>query len=233
MPTSGYSFFVIGPEVNVVGGATTKEDIVLEGLESHHQDVCNSLSQRTWIVLRVHELWKADKPLEALTTCMELTGVKKVDVSDNSGSLSGSLSALDMVGNKDIVLFLNILQQLPSGCSAWSLDMCDLLLPELKLFISTRIHTSHVDMACNVLHVIVKKVSGALLKAQTANKEKSDILKKCVSYLQDVKEKVSQVLSARRGKTYSTLSTEDPIALKPALRELLTAIQTLLSMYIE
>lgn len=64
------------------------------------------------ISLRVHELWKANKHEEALNTCMELTGVKKAEKSD-AESLSGSSTALDLIGNKDIVLFLNILQQLP------------------------------------------------------------------------------------------------------------------------
>ncbi|XP_031561920.1 uncharacterized protein LOC116297770 isoform X2 [Actinia tenebrosa] len=209
----------------------SEEDIILEGMESHHKDVCNSLSQRTWIILRVHELWKAKKQLEALKMCMELTGIKAADSTAAEGMQC--VSNPDITGNKDNTLFLNILQQLPSSCSTWSLSMCDLLLPELKVFISSRRHTSHVEMACNVLQVIVKKVSSVVLKVQKENKEKPDLLKNCVAHLRDVSDRISQVLVARRGKIHTALTTEDPIALKPVLRDLLSTIQTLLRVYVE
>jgi hypothetical protein len=66
----------------------------------------------------------------------------------------------------------------------------------------------------------------------SGNKEKPDLLNNCMSHLRDVSDRISQVLVARRGKTHTTVATEDPIALKPVLRELLSTIQTLMRIYV-
>lgn len=65
------------------------------------------------------------------------------------------------------------------------------------------------------------------------NKEKPDLLKNCVANLRDVSDRISQVLVARRGKIHTALTTEDPIALKPVLRDLLSTIQRLLRIYVD
>jgi hypothetical protein len=73
----------------------------------------NTICLYSKVVLRVHELWKAEKPLEALKTCMELTGIKAADVSHLEEAIANN--PLDTTCSKDNALFLNILQQLPSS----------------------------------------------------------------------------------------------------------------------
>lgn len=90
----------------------TEDDVFIESILSHHGDVYDSLAQRTWTILHVHELWNGGKPMDAMKACIELTGM--VDFEKSLGT-TPKLSAPCTLMSRDHALFLNILQQLPSS----------------------------------------------------------------------------------------------------------------------
>jgi len=204
----------------------SEDDILLESMLSHHQDVYDSLAKRTWIILHVHELWNGGKPTDAIKTCIELTGM--VDVEKDLGTTCRFNSPYAMM-SRDYALFLNILQQLPSSCSMWTLDLCVLLLPKLKGFISNQHHTSHIDMACSIIHVVLKKVAVVIRRTSkgSKNKEKEQKVKFCTNELKEIKDMASDVIQAV--KSCKKSNTEDPGSMKLALKELQLALETFLS----
>ncbi|XP_048583812.1 uncharacterized protein LOC5520327 [Nematostella vectensis] len=201
----------------------SEEDVVLEGLFSHHRDVCERLSHRTRVVVRVQELWCRGEAIGALTACLVLTGrTAGVDVLSSDGFASLNTTS----ATKDNALFLNIIQQLPTRSSSWTWGMCHILLPHLKDFISTRMHSSHVCMACNILHLIVQKVSGFLLRRHTTSREPPEVISNCLSELTDIETRTDEVLVVLHNKAL-TKCTEDTLILRSVLSELLLAIRTL------
>ena len=63
-------------------------------------------------ILHVHELWNGGKPMDAIKTCIELTGM--ADVEKDLGT-TPKVDCPYMPVSPDYTLFLNILQQLPSS----------------------------------------------------------------------------------------------------------------------
>ncbi|KAJ7379404.1 Katanin p80 WD40 repeat-containing subunit B1 [Desmophyllum pertusum] len=194
---------------------------------SHHEDVYDSLAKRTWIILHVHELWNGGKPMDAIKTCIEQTGM--ADVEKDLGTTCSGFSAPYTLLSRDYALFLNILQQLPSSCSMWTLDLCVLVLPKLKEFMSTQHHTSHVEMACSILHVVLKKVAAVARRTSkgTKNKDKEQKVKVCTTELKEIKDLTSDVIQTV--KSVKKNNTEDPGSMKSALKELQLALGTFLS----
>ncbi|EDO48183.1 predicted protein [Nematostella vectensis] len=210
-------------KTGLVSRSSEQEDVVLEGLFSHHRDVCERLSHRTRVVVRVQELWCRGEAIGALTACLVLTGrTAGVDVLSSDGFASLNTTS----ATKDNALFLNIIQQLPTRSSSWTWGMCHILLPHLKDFISTRMHSSHVCMACNILHLIVQKVSGFLLRRHTTSREPPEVISNCLSELTDIETRTDEVLVVLHNKAL-TKCTEDTLILRSVLSELLLAIRTL------
>ncbi|XP_067025512.1 uncharacterized protein [Acropora muricata] len=193
----------------------SQDDVMFESMVSHHRDVYDSLSRRIWIILRVYELWTEGKPMDAIQSCIDLTGMD--DVEQHVSSVQSS---------RDYALFLNILQQLPSSCSMWSLDLFVLLLPKLKGFISSLHHTSHVEMACGVIQVVLKKVAIVIRRTSKANKNKDKELKLifCTNELKEIKEMANDVIQAVKRAKRS--NTEDLASMKSVLQELHLALGT-------
>lgn len=204
----------------------SEDDILIESMLSHHQDVYESLEKRTWIILHVHELWNGGKPMDAIKTCIELTGMADVDKDLDTTCRFNSPHALM---SRDCALFLNILQQMPSSCSMWTLDLCVLLLPKLKGFISNQHHTSHVDMACSIIHVVLKKVAVVVRRTSkgSKNKEKEQKVKFCTNELKEIKDMADDVIQAV--KSCKKSNTEDPGSMKLVLKELQLALGTFFS----
>lgn len=111
----------------------------------------------------------------------------------------------------------------------WTLELCELVLPKLKGFISTQHHSSHVEMACSIVHVVLKKVAVVVRRTSkgTKDKEKEQKIKVCTNELKDIKDMTSDVIHAvKAGKKNNT---EDPVSMKLVLKELQLALGTFLS----
>ncbi|XP_068758297.1 uncharacterized protein [Montipora capricornis] len=196
----------------------SEDDIMFESMLSHHRDVCDSLAKRTWVIMHVHELWNDGKAMDAIQSCIDLTGMDGVEQHVPYTQAS-----------RDYALFLNLLQQLPSSCSTWSLDLFVLLLPKLKGFISSLHHTSHVEMACGIIHVVLKKVDVVIRRTSKTmkNKDKELKLKVCTNELKEIKDMANDVIQTVKKSKRS--NTEDLAAMKSALKELHLAIETFLN----